>query len=92
VYGRTFTFETYELTLPDGTLVTHSVGKLKGEKTTLTETDWEEWQSLVRAGEGEDLGIEEKEVKGQVLSFRRQRFTLSNGTEFIWSVGEPKSH
>ncbi len=89
VQGRTFTFETYVLTLSDGTVVTHAVGEPKGFKTRLTEADWEEFRNLRDAGEGEDLGTEEKEVLGRVFSFKRQRYILSDGTEFIWSVGEP---
>lgn len=90
VHGRTFTFETYVFTLSDGTVVTHAVGERKGLKTHLTEADWEEFRSLMDAGEGEDLGTEEKVVEGRVFSFDRQRFVLSDGTEFIWSVGDPK--
>jgi hypothetical protein len=89
VQGRTFTFETYVLTLSDGTVVTHAVGGLKGLKTRLTEADWEEFRNLRDAGQGEDLGTEEKEVLGRVFSFKRQRYILSDGTEFIWSTGKP---
>ena len=89
VQGRTFTFETYVLTLSDGTVVTHAVGELRGLKTRLTETDWEEFRNLRDAGQTEDLGTEEKEVLGRVFSFRRQRYILSDGTEFIWSAGKP---
>jgi hypothetical protein len=91
VHGRTFTFETYVFTLPDGTVVTHAVGEPKKQKTRLTEADWEEFRSLREAGEGEDLGTEEKVVQGRLFSFKRQRFVLSDGTELIWSVGDPKN-
>ncbi len=89
VQGRTFTFETYVLTLADGTVVTHAVGEPKGFKARLTEADWEEFRSLRDAEEGEDLGTEEKEVLGRMFSFKRQRYILSDGTEFIWSTGKP---
>ena len=89
VQGRTFTFETYVLTLSDGTVVTHAVGEPKGFKASLTEADWEEFRKLRDAGQGEDLGTEEKEVLGRVFSFKRQRYILSDGTEFMWSVGKP---
>jgi hypothetical protein len=90
VHGQTFTFDTYLFTLSDGTVVTHGVGEPKGLKTSLTKTDWEEFRSLLQAGAGEDLGVVEKEVRGRVFVFERQRFILSDGTEFIWSPGIPK--
>ncbi len=89
VYGRTFTFETYILTLSDGTVVTHAVGEPKGLKTTLTEADWQEFRRLRDAGQGEDLGTEVKVVKGRTFLFSPQRFILGDGTEFIWSPGKP---
>lgn len=51
----------------------------------------EEWlQRKKDAGSGEDFGVAEKEFKGCMFVFKRQRFVLSDGTEVIWSVGEPK--
>jgi hypothetical protein len=90
VQGQTFTFDTYMFTLSDGTVVIHGVGEPKGLKTRLTQTDWEEFRNLLQAGAGEDFGIVEKEFKGRVFIFKRQRFVLSDGTEVIWSVGTPK--
>ena len=91
VHGMTFTFEAYKLTLSDGTVVTHSIGAPKGQgKTSLTEADWEEFRNLRQTVEGEYLGTEEKEVKGRIFTFKRERFILSDGTEVIWSVGELK--
>jgi len=91
VQGRTFAFETYLFTLSDGTVVTNAVGSPKGqEKTNLTEADWQEFRSLSRAGEGEDLGIEEKEVKGRVFVFKRKLYILGDGTEVIWASGRPR--
>lgn len=91
VHGRTFTFETFILTLADGTVVTHAVGEPKGLKTRLTDADWEEFRQLRDAGAGEDLDPEEKLVLGRIFSFKPQLYILSDGTEFIWSVGVPKS-
>ncbi len=90
MYGKVFTFESYLYTLADGTVATLAVGEPKSLKTRLTEADWQEFRDLREAGAGEDLGTEEKVVKGRVFSFKRQRFILSDGTEFIWSVGVPK--
>jgi len=90
VHGQTFTFDTYFITLSDGTVVTHGVGEPKGLKTSLTKTDWEEVHSLLQAGAGEDLGVVEEEIEGRVFVFKRQRLILSDGTKFIWSPGVPK--
>ena len=90
VQGRTFTFDTYVFTLSDGTVVTHGVGEPKGLKTSLTESDWEEFRNLRQAGAGEDLGTYEQEVKGRLFVFNRQRFVLSDDTEIIRSSGTPK--
>ena len=40
--------------------------------------------------EANSLDIKEKEVRGRMFSFKRQRFVLSDGTEVIKSVGRPK--
>jgi hypothetical protein len=90
VQDQTFTFDTYMFTLADGTVVIHGVGEPKGLKTDLTQTDWEEFHNLHQAGAGEDLGTYEQEVKGRLFIFKRQRFILSDGTEFIWSSGTLK--
>ena len=50
----------------------------------------EEFRRLREAGQGEDLGTYEETVKGRVFSFKREKYLLSDGTEFIWSVGTPK--
>jgi len=89
VHGRTFTFETYRLTLADGTVVTHGVGEPKGAKSKLTEADWAEFRDLRAAGKGVDLDAYEEQVQGQTFLFKTQRFILSDGTEFIWAVGKP---
>jgi len=55
----------------------------------LTETDWEEFRSLRDTGEYEKLDTELKEIRGQMFLFEPQLYILSDGTEFIWSVGKP---
>jgi len=50
----------------------------------------EEFRQLKKAGQGEDLGTYEQTIKGRVFSFKREKYFLSDGTEFIWSVGKPK--
>ncbi|MFB0554099.1 MAG: hypothetical protein ACETWQ_12400 [Phycisphaerae bacterium] len=50
----------------------------------------EEFRQLKKAGQGEDLGTYEQTIKGRVFSFKREKYSLSDGTEFIWSVGTPK--
>ena len=89
VLGKMITFETYVFTLDDGTKVTHSVGEVKGKRINLTDADREELRKLREANRGEDLGIQESEVRGRTFSFTRERFILSDGTEVIWSKGEP---
>jgi hypothetical protein len=51
---------------------------------------WQEWRQLKEAGPGEDLGTYEETVEDRVVSFKRERYVLSDGTEIIWSVGTPK--
>jgi hypothetical protein len=62
-----------------------------GGKHALTETQWQEWLQRRDAGPGENRGSYEEQVSGRTLVFHRQRYVLSDGTELIWSVGEPKS-
>jgi len=50
----------------------------------------QEWVQCKDRGSGEDLGTYEEKVKGRMFVFKRQRFTLSDGTELIWSYGKPK--
>jgi len=50
----------------------------------------EEFRRLREAGLGEDLGTYEETVKGRVFSFKREKYSLGDGTEIIWSVGTPK--
>lgn len=59
---------------------------------SLTEEQQEELLNLrlQRAGKEEEIGIEEKQIRGRVFLFKRQRFVLSDGTEVIVSTGKPK--
>ena len=50
----------------------------------------QEWVQCKDRGSGEDLGTYEEKVKGRMFVFKRQKFTLSDGTELIWSYGKPK--
>ena len=52
----------------------------------------EEFRQLKKAGQGEDLGTYEETVEGHIFSFKREKYLLSDGTEFIWSVGTPKQN
>lgn len=54
------------------------------------ERRWQEWRRLKDAGPGEDLGTSERTVEGRVLSFKRERYVLKDGTEITWSVGTPQ--
>lgn len=49
-----------------------------------------EWVQLKDAGFGEDIGTYKQKVKDQLFVFKRQKFTLSDGTELIWSYGTLK--
>jgi hypothetical protein len=50
----------------------------------------QEWVQCKEMGSGEDLGTYEEKVKERLFVFKRQRFTLSDGTELIWSYGTLK--
>jgi len=58
--------------------------------TSLSQADWGELSQLRQAGKGENLGTQEKQLKGRTLVFQRQRYTLRNGTRIIVSTGVPK--
>jgi len=49
-----------------------------------------EMSQLRRAGKGENLGTQERQMKGRVFLFKRERYTLHDGTTVTLSVGEPK--
>jgi hypothetical protein len=50
----------------------------------------DEFRQLRKAGPGEYLGTSEQTVEDRVFTFKREKYLLSDGTEFIWSVGTPK--
>jgi len=77
----------YKYELSDGRTIDMREGA-HGGAYVLSEALWEEWLRL-RKGPGEDLGAYEETVEGRVVSLRRQRFFLSDGTEVTWSVGTP---
>jgi len=78
----------YKYELSDGRITDMREG-VPGGAYALNEALWEEWLQL-RTGPGEHLGTYEETVEGRVISFKRQRYFLSDGTEVIWSVGTPK--
>jgi hypothetical protein len=90
MYGKTFTFERHRVTLGDGTVVTLSVGEVKGAKENLTKEDWDELHGLIKANAGEFLGTYDLEVRGKMFTFERSRYILSDGTEVIRADGKPK--
>ncbi len=87
---RTFRFK---YVLADGREITMGEGDpdTRDRQRNLTEAQQDEVISLLRADEYERLDVEEeKEVRGRVFVFKRQRFVLSDGTEVIKSHGRPK--
>jgi len=79
----------YRYELSDGRTIDQKEGGSEGAYA-LSEALWEEWLQLRKAGPGEDLGTYDETVEGRVFSFKREKYLLSDGTEFIWSVGRPK--
>jgi hypothetical protein len=63
--------------------------KLRGDEVNfvLNKKQRQEWVQLKNAGSGEDIGTYEQKVKDILFVFKRQKFTLSDGTELIWSYG-----
>jgi hypothetical protein len=91
MYGKTFNFTRYSVTLSDGTRVVWSEGEPKSLKTRLSEADWKELHKLIAAQQGETLGTYEEEVLGKALQFTRVKYVLSDGTEVLRSYGKPGS-
>jgi len=58
--------------------------------TSLSQADWIELSQLRQAGKGENLGTQEKQLKGRAFVFQRERYTLRNGIRVIVSAGVPK--
>jgi hypothetical protein len=78
----------YQYQLSDGR--TWNIGEGGELNHILNKEQRQEWIQLRDAGSGEDLGTYEEEVKGHLFVFKRQKFTLSDGTELIWSYGTLK--
>ncbi|MHC4520809.1 MAG: hypothetical protein ACYTAS_19640 [Planctomycetota bacterium] len=86
----------YRYHLSDGR--TKDMGELADDMPVYDVEQWkgfspqlEEFRRLQKAGPGDDLGTYEETVKGRVFSFKRERYFLGDGTEVVWSVGEPKA-
>lgn len=79
---------SYRYELSDGRTIDMREGA--GGDFALDKAQWDEWFRVTKAGPGEDLGTYEKTVEGRVFSFKRERYSLSDGTEVIRSVGTPK--
>jgi len=79
----------YQYQLSDGR--TMDMGEGDELNWLLDKKQREEWlQRKKDAVSGEDFGVAEKEFKGCMFVFKRQRFVLSDGTEVIFSRGTPK--
>ena len=78
----------YQYKLSDGR--TRDISEGGAVNNVLNKEQRQEWRQCKNKGSGEDLGTYEEQVKGRMFVFKRQRFTLSDGTEIIWSVGTPK--
>ena len=84
---------SFMYTLSDGRQIKIGEGdpETRDRERSLTEAQQDEVISLLRADEYERLDIkEEREVRGRVFVFTRQKFVLSDGTEVIKSHGRPK--
>ena len=68
--------------------------KLRGDRLNfvLSKKQRQEWVQLKIADSGEDIGTYEQKVKDLLFVFKRQKFTLSDGTEVIWSYGTLKDN
>jgi hypothetical protein len=83
---------SYKYRLSDGR--TREMGEAATENAgqwTLTDAQHEEMGQLKETGPGENLGTYEEQIMDRTFEFKRQRYVLSDGTELIWSIGEPKS-
>jgi hypothetical protein len=78
----------YKYELSDGR--TMKMGEYAGGDFALDKAQWDELNSISKAGPGEYFGTHEETVEGRVFSFKRERYSLSDGTEVIESVGTPK--
>ena len=78
----------YQYKLSDGR--TRDISEGGAVNNVLNKEQRQEWRQCKNKGSGEDLGTYEEQVKGRMFVFKRQRFTLSDGTEIIWSYGTLK--
>ncbi|MCP4610245.1 MAG: hypothetical protein GY845_16165 [Planctomycetes bacterium] len=78
----------YKYELSDGR--TMKMGEYAGGDFALDKAQWDELNRVSKAGPGEYLGTYEKTVEGRVFLFKRERYSLSDGTEVIESVGTLK--
>jgi hypothetical protein len=85
------TVRVYQYQLSDGrTIDMREAGGSGTDNFILSREQRQEWKQYRDAGSGDDLATYEQEVMGRLFVFKRQKFTLSDGTEIIWSVGKPK--
>jgi len=89
VHGRTFNLQKYSFTLSDGTVLKRSEGQPEGPKHDLTAAEGNEYRQLAAANKGETLGTYDEDVNGKPFKFTRVKYVLSDGTEFIQSIGKP---
>lgn len=80
----------YRYQLSDGRTI--NMNEDGGGKWFLSSAQRQECVQARKAGSGQDLGTYEEEVMGRTFVFTRQRFVLSDGTELIWSSGNPKDN
>ena len=80
----------YKYELSDGRTIDMQEGGIEGNYA-LGKARYQEWLQLREAGPGEDLGTYEETVEDRVFSVKRQRYSLSDGTEVVYSVGSPKA-
>jgi hypothetical protein len=79
---------SFKYVLSDGREKT--VGSDDGAMPPSFSVDVKEIWKLRKEGKGEKLDPVEKEVRGRIFVFDRQKIKLSDGREIIHSIGEPK--
>jgi len=81
----------YDYTLSNGrTLCMSENDPDQKNGISLTPAQRDELNQLTQAGKGQNAGTQERQVKGHLFLFQRQRFVFSDGTEVIRSEGTPK--
>jgi hypothetical protein len=89
--GGLYRILLYDYTLSNGrTLCMSENDPDHKSEMHLTTAQRDELDQLTQAGKGQDAGTQEKQVRGHLFLFQRQRFVLSDGTEVIRSEGTPK--